>query len=92
MDFNKELLGFIGGMLTTGGFVPQVWRLFKLKSAQEISLPFTIFFVIGVAFWLLYGIVFGRLSVIIWNAITLALGSSMLFAKLKYGRQPRQHL
>ncbi len=92
MEFDKEILGFIGGMLTTGGFIPQVWRLFRLKSAQEISLPFTLFFVIGIAFWLLYGIAFGRLSVILWNAITLALGSCMLFAKLRYGRPPKQRL
>lgn len=89
MEFNKEIFGFIGGMLTTGGFVPQVWRLFKLRSAQEISLPFTIFFVIGIAFWLLYGIVFGSLSVILWNAVTLVLASCMLFAKIKWGRPPR---
>lgn len=85
MDF-KELLGFIGGLLTTAGFVPQIWRLFKLKSAHEISLTFTSFFVIGIAFWLSYGILFGLPSVILWNAITLVLGSCMLYAKLKYDR------
>jgi MtN3 and saliva related transmembrane protein len=83
---SKELLGFIGGLLTTGGFVPQVWRLFKLKSAREISLIFTSFFVIGIAFWLSYGILSGLPSVILWNAMTLVLGSCMLYAKLKYGR------
>ena len=83
---SKELLGFIGGLLTTGGFVPQVWRLFKLKSAREISLIFTTFFVVGIAFWLSYGILSGLLSVILWNIITLFLGSCMLYAKLKYGR------
>ncbi len=82
----KELLGVIGGLLTTGGFVPQVWRLFRLKSAHEISLIFTSFFVIGVAFWLSYGIMFGLPSVTLWNAVTLALGFCMLYAKLKYGR------
>ncbi len=82
----KELLGFIGGLLTTVGFVPQVWRLFRLKSAHEISLIFTSFFVIGIAFWLSYGIVFGLPSVTLWNAVTLALGFCMLYAKLKYGR------
>lgn len=82
----KELLGLIGGGLTTMGFVPQVWRLFKLRSAHEISLPFTIFFIAGIGFWLSYGITMGLPSVIIWNAITLALGWAMLYAKLRYGR------
>jgi MtN3 and saliva related transmembrane protein len=75
----------MGGLITTGGFVPQVWRLFKLKSAVEISLFFTVFFVIGISFWLVYGIVAGLPSVILWNSITLILGMSMLYAKVKYG-------
>jgi MtN3 and saliva related transmembrane protein len=82
----RELLGFIGGALTTVGFIPQVWRLFRLRSAHEISLPFTVFFVAGIGFWLSYGILMGLLSVIIWNAITFALGWAMLYAKLRYGR------
>jgi MtN3 and saliva related transmembrane protein len=82
----KELLGFVGGALTTLGFVPQVWRLFRLRSAREISLPFTILFVLGIAFWLSYGISLGLLSVIVWNATTLALACAMLYAKLKYGK------
>lgn len=85
MDW-KELLGFVGGLLTTMGMVPQVWRLFKLKSAHEISLTFSILFVIGIAFWLFYGIALGLMSVIIWNGISLVLGGGMLYAKLKWGR------
>ncbi len=82
----RELLGFIGGALTTVGFVPQVWRLFRLRSAREISLPFTVFFIAGIGFWLSYGISMGLPSIVIWNAITLALGCAMLYAKLRYGR------
>ena len=82
----KELLGFVGGALTTIGFVPQVWRLFKLKSAHEISLTFSLSFILGITLWLSYGILLSLASVILWNAITLALGCAMLYAKLKYGR------
>ena len=73
MDW-KELIGFVGGLLTTMGMVPQVWRLFKLKSAHEISLTFSLSLNIGIAFWLAYGILNGLISVIIWNGIALILG------------------
>jgi MtN3 and saliva related transmembrane protein len=82
----KELIGFVGGFLTTMGMVPQVWRLFKLKSAHEISLIFSLCFVIGIVFWLVYGILNGLMSVIIWNGIALALGCAMFYAKMKWGR------
>jgi MtN3 and saliva related transmembrane protein len=86
MDW-KEILGLVAGLLITAGFVPQVWRLFKLKSAREISLTFTISFIVGIALWLSYGILLGLPSIILWNSISLALGGGMLYAKLKYGGQ-----
>jgi MtN3 and saliva related transmembrane protein len=82
----KELIGFIGGFLTTMGMVSQVWRLFKLKSANEISLIFSLFFVIGIFCWFVYGILNGLMSVIVWNGIALALGCGMFYAKIRWGR------
>ena len=85
MDW-RELFGFVGGLLTTMGMVPQVWRLFKLKSAHEISLTYCVLFVIGIAFWLFYGLERGLISVIAWNSVSLVLGIGILYAKLKWGR------
>jgi MtN3 and saliva related transmembrane protein len=82
----KELLGFIAGALISVGFIPQIWRLFKLKSAREISLPFTLLFLTGLACWLAYGILMSLPPVILWNAITMAMMCAILYAKLKYGR------
>ena len=80
-----ELVGLIAGFLTTVGMVPQVWRLFRLRSAHEISLSFTVSFVIGIAFWLTYGILNGLFAVIFWNALNLLLCLAMLYAKVKWG-------
>jgi MtN3 and saliva related transmembrane protein len=83
-----ELLGFAGVALVATGLIPQLIRVFKLKSANEISLLFTILFLIGVTCWLIYGILFVLPPVIFWNAINALFISGLLFAKLKYGRQP----
>ena len=40
----SDILGFLGGALTTFGYIPQLVRILKLKSAREISLPFTLSF------------------------------------------------
>lgn len=82
----EELFGFFGGLLITIAFIPQVWRLFKLKSAREISLLFNILFLIGGMSWLSYGIVLGLRPIILWNVISIVLVSAMLYAKLKYGK------
>ena len=82
----EESLGFIAGALITFALVPQVWRLYKLKSAREISLPFSFMFFFGGVFWLSYGIVKDLFPVILWNSMAVALMASMIYAKFKYGK------
>jgi len=84
----EEMVGFAGGALITVAFIPQVWRLYRLKSAREISLPFNLLFLMGGVCWLVYGISKELLSVIVSNAVNLTLVLAMLYAKMKYGRQP----
>jgi MtN3 and saliva related transmembrane protein len=81
-----EYLGYIGGMFTTFCYIPQIIRVFRLKSAKELSLTFSIMLLVGVAAWLAYGIFFSLAPVIIWNSITAVIVAVLLFAKLKYGR------
>ena len=82
-----ESLGFAAGALVAGAFLPQIIRVFKLKSAYEISLPFTILLLSGIIIWIVYGISFGLLPVIIWNCVMAVLVATLLYAKLRYGRQ-----
>lgn len=84
---SQEGFGFIGGVLVTVALVPQVVKIFRLKSALEISLPFTILLLVGMIFWLGYGILFQLFPIILWNAVGAALVATLLFAKLKYGRR-----
>ena len=84
---SQEVFGFVGGVLVTVALVPQVVRIFRLKSALEISLLFTILLLVGMLFWLGYGILFQSFPIILWNAVGAALVATLLFAKLKYGRQ-----
>ncbi|MBI2851321.1 MAG: SemiSWEET transporter [Chloroflexi bacterium] len=81
-----EYLGYIGGVLTTCCYVPQIIRVFRMKSAREISLLFTLMLLVGVVVWLSYGILLSLGPVILWNAIALVIIAVLLYAKLKYGR------
>ena len=81
-----EYLGFVAGALATFSIVPQVIRVFKLKSSREISSLFTTMLLAGILLWLVYGIILGLPSVIIWNAIGAVTVAMLLYAKLKYNR------
>ena len=84
---SPEAIGFIGGGIITGSLIPQVHRVFKLKSARDISLPFTVMLLIGLIFWVNYGRYFHLAPVVLWNAISIGLVAVLLYGKIKYGRQ-----
>ena len=81
-----DWIGVFGGFLTTGSLVPQIIRVFKLKSAREISLIYTTAQLIGILTWLTYGIILRLSPVIAWNIIAVILMLMLLSAKLRYGR------
>ncbi len=81
-----DSLGFIAGAFVTCSLIPQLVRVFKLKSAREISTLFTVLMLIGIIIWLGYGIALRLLPVIIWNATGAVLVAVLLYAKLRYGR------
>ena len=78
-------VGLLAGFLTTIAFVPQAWKIWKSKSAKDVSLPTFMAFTSGVALWLAYGILNQELPIIIWNAATLVLAGAIVGMKLKFG-------
>ena len=78
-------LGFVAAVLTTVAFVPQVVRIWRSRSARDISLSMYALFTLGVLLWLIYGILIVSWPVIIGNGITLVLALSVLVMKVKFG-------
>jgi len=82
---NVDLIGAVAGALTTIAFIPQVWRIWRTRSARDLSLPMYVTFTSGVALWFLYGLSLGALPIIVGNGITLLLAATVLAMKLKFG-------
>ena len=81
-----ESLGLVAGALVTFSMVPQLIRVFKLRSAREISLLFTTILLLGIICWLAYGVYLELTPVVLWNAIGAVLVALLLYAKLRYGK------
>lgn len=75
------LLGLAAGSLTTISFVPQVVKIWRTGSTKDISAIMFLLFSTGVLLWLVYGIAIGSVPVIVSNAITLVLSTTILFLK-----------
>lgn len=78
-------VGLLAGFLTTIAFVPQVARIWRLKSARDVSLHTFVAFTVGVAMWLVYGVLMQQLPMILWNSVTLLLALAIVAMKLRFG-------
>ena len=79
-----DLIGTVAAILTTASFLPQAWHTFQTKDVRGISLGMYSVFTLGVAMWLVYGILLSAWPIVISNAITVALASAILVMKLRY--------
>jgi MtN3 and saliva related transmembrane protein len=81
-----DYIGYIAGLLVTFSLVPQIIRVYKLKSAREISFLYNSLMLSGLVLWLVYGLILGLVPIIIWNTIGAVLAALLLLAKFRYGR------
>ncbi|MDG1731189.1 MAG: SemiSWEET transporter [Algibacter sp.] len=82
-----EIIGFIAAFLTTSAFVPQVYKTWKTKNVEAISLTMYLVMFTGVFLWLLYGIYMNSLSMLIANIITSSLILVLILLKIKYSKK-----
>ncbi len=78
------IIGLTAGTLTTISFLPQAIKIWRSKSAKDISLSMFLTFCFGVLLWVIYGICARDLPVFMTNVVTLVLSGTILFFKLKY--------
>lgn len=79
-----DLLGLVAGTLTTAAFVPQVVKIWRTRSTDDISLGMFSLFNAGLVLWLGYGFLIGSVPIVVSNLVTLALALIILFFKLRY--------
>jgi MtN3 and saliva related transmembrane protein len=81
-DFSS-LIGSCAAILTTAAFVPQAIQSYKTRDLSGISLPMYTIFTLGVAMWLVYGLLQYDWPLILANAVTLCLSAMILVLKAK---------
>ena len=82
-----DFIGYLSGFLTTAAFLPQVIRIWRTRSTEDISLGMYWTFNLGVALWLTYGFMIKSPPVIVSNAVTLVLSGAVLVMKICYSEK-----
>lgn len=82
-----DSFGSMAGLCTTVSLLPQLIRIWRRKSASDVSLAMFLLFSFGVACWLVYGLGIGSIPVMAANATTLTLATIIIVLKLRYDRR-----
>ena len=90
-DFDGFILpaiGFVATGFAVSSTVPQISKALRTKKSDDISLRFIVVLIIGLSFWVIYGIGKSDVVLIIGNSIAVILNNFLLILKIKYSRDP----
>ena len=79
-----DTLGFVGTAILGVTMLPQVFKTFKEKKANDLSLSYLILQWIANVLFLFYGYFIESLPVMISNGIVFLCSSSLIYAKYAY--------
>ena len=82
--FYIELIGTLAAILSTGSFLPQVFKTWRTKDTRSLSLPMVSMLFLGVCLWVIYGFLISSIPILISNAITCICAGILVLFKLKY--------
>jgi MtN3 and saliva related transmembrane protein len=84
-----DALGYAAASLTTASFLPQAWLTFRTRDVSGISLAMYSAFTLGIAGWLVYGLLLEAWPIVVANVVTFVLAASILVMKLTLTERPR---
>lgn len=77
-----DCVGSFAATCTTIAFIPQTIKSYRTRDLSGISLPMYTIFTLGVALWLVYGLLKQDWPIIIANTITVALSAMIMLLKI----------
>ncbi|SOY44376.1 conserved membrane hypothetical protein [Cupriavidus taiwanensis] len=80
-------VGMVAAALTTGAFVPQLLKIWRSRSAADISYGMYIAFITGVLLWLGYGVAIESMPMVVSNAAILLQAIAVLVLKRRFEAQ-----
>jgi MtN3 and saliva related transmembrane protein len=83
-------IGYGAAVLTTFSLVPQLARIWRRKSAADISTVMFSLFSFGTLLWLIYGVLSHSMPIALANAVTLAFSVAVLVLKFFFAEEERR--
>lgn len=79
-----EYIGYIAAILSTIGWVPQLYRAWSTRETKSLSLSTNLLLFTAVSLWFVYGLMLGAWPIIVANFIAILLVGAIVAAKLLF--------
>ena len=79
-------IGLVAGAFTSIASIPQVVKTLKTRHVRDISIWQPLLLTLGVALWMIYGILIGDRPLIVANITPLVCNLLLTGMKIYYGR------
>jgi len=90
-NFNYiDLFGFSAAFLTTIAFLPQVYKTWQTKSAEDVSIFMLILFITGLICWIIYGLKINSIPILVANVVTFIFNFLILILKITYSERKKE--
>jgi len=86
LDFVLESLATITGVVSSFAMLPQIYRIFKRKSAKDISIWTYLYMLIAGVIWILYGLNIESYPIWLTNMIGSLTMIGIIIGWFLYGR------
>ena len=81
---NPTVIGLVAGTLTSIAAIPQVIKTLQTRHVRDISIWQPILLALGVALWMVYGILINDLPLIVANIIPLICNVFLTVMKIRF--------
>lgn len=78
---NPDIIASFAALFTMLGYVPQAVKTIKTRDTKAISFWMYFLSMIGVIFWLIFGLMIGNIPIIFKNIAVIILGGIVLWIK-----------
>ena len=78
-----DALGYTAAVFATGSFLPQVYKTWRTRSAEDLSWLMLVTHILGLSLWLIYGIRLNATPIIAANAVGVLLDILLIALKLR---------
>lgn len=87
MSYIIDIIGIVASITEVIGFFPQIYKVQKTKSVEDLSTLMVVNFLICSLAWVIYGVMTDSSYVAITNAAALAASFVLLAQKLYFQRK-----